>query len=168
VSHPYINPYQTGQVFTEASTEGRWQTEVMAGVTGATDTVTENTYGTVDSQGRPSIIYPSAARTAAPNPYPLYTRGTEGVAFMINMSAVTATGSVTFNIQAYDPGSAGWVTLLSSAAIATVSAVRLTVGPNLPTTANVSAQTIIGDTMRVQAVHGNGVAMTYSVGADWE
>ena len=79
MSHPYVQPYVTGTTYTDAGSEGHWQTEVMSPVTGATDTVTENLYGSVDSQGRVAIVYPSAARTATPTAYPLYTRGTEGV-----------------------------------------------------------------------------------------
>lgn len=160
-------PNQTGQVFTEAGPEGHWQTEVMTPVTSASDTVTENMYGYVDSQGRVAAVYVSTARTGTPTAYPLYTRGSQGVTATIVVTAVGSTPSVVFTIEAYDPASATWVALLTSAAITGTGTTRLAVAPGIAVASNLSASTVIPDTIRVKATHANNVTITYSVGLDW-
>lgn len=162
------NAYQTGTAYTDPSNgPGNWQTEIMAPVTGAADTVTENMYGYVDSQGRVAVVYVSAARTATPTAYPLYTRGSQGVTATINVTAVTSTPSVVFTIEAYDPSSATWTSMLASSAIVGTGTTRLAVAPGIAVSANASASTVIPDTIRVKATHGNTNSITYSVGLDW-
>lgn len=163
-----VFPYQTGVVYTNPSDgPGKWQTEIMAPVTGAALTVTENAYGTVDSQGRVAIVYPSAARTAAPTAYPLYTRLAKGIIVAINVTARAGTASMTVAIQALDHGSGNWVSLLTSAAIASVSQTYLTYAPNSVVTANVSASGNLTDTIRILVTPADAQSLTYSIGADW-
>lgn len=159
--------YQTGQVFTEAGPEGKWQTEVMAPVTGASDTVTENAYGLVDGQGRPAVAYVSAARTTDQTSGSFYSRGAAGLIATLVVTAKTSSPSITFSIQAYDPASATWITLLTSAAITNTSTNRLTVSPQVSSSANVSVNGVIPDTVRIFVDHSNTDSITYSVGLDW-
>lgn len=165
-----VFPYQTGTAFTDTglSDAGRWQTEIMAPVTGNSTTLTENAYGTVDSQGRPAIAYPSAARTAAPTAYAIYPRTARGVIVAINVTARAGTASMTVAIQALDHGSGNWVSLLTSAAIASApSSTYLTYAPNAAVTANVSASGNLTDTIRILVTPADAQSITYSIGLDW-
>jgi hypothetical protein len=164
-----VFPYQTGTAYTDTglSDAGRWQTEIMAPVTGATVTGTENAFGTVDGQGRPAIVYPSAARTAAPTAYPIYTRKAKGIIVAINVTARAGTASMTVAIQALDHGSGNWVTLIVTASIASVSQTYLTYAPNAAVTANVSASGNLTDTIRILVTPADAQSLTYSIGADW-
>lgn len=162
-----VNAYQTGTVFTEAGPEGKWQTEVMAPVTGAADTITENAYGVVDGQGRPAVAYVSGARTVDQTTGSIYSRGAAGLVAILVVTAKTSSPSITFAIQAYDAASATWITLLTSAAITGTSTNRLTVSPQVTTSANVSVNGVIPDTVRIFVDHSNTDSITYSVGLDW-
>lgn len=164
-----VFPYQTGTAFTDTglSDAGRWQTEIMAPVTGNATTVTENAYGTVDGQGRPAIIYPSAARTAAPTAYVIYTRKAKGIIVAINVTVRSGTASMTVAIQALDHGSGNWVTLIVTGTINSVSTTYLTYAPNAAVTANVSASGNLTDTIRILVTPADSQSLTYSIGADW-
>lgn len=159
--------YQTGQVYTEAGPEGKWQNEVMAPVLNATDTATENAYTVVDSQGRPAVAYVSGARTVDQTTGSLYSRGAAGLIVTLVVTAKTSSPSITFAIQAYDPASATWITLLTSAAIINTSTNRITVSPQVTTVSNVSLNGVIPDTVRIFVDHSNTDSITYSVGLDW-
>lgn len=164
-----VPPYVTGTAYTDTglSDAGRWQTKVMAPVTGAALTLTENLYGAVDGAGRVAIVYPSAARTATPTASPLYTRGARGVITTIVVTAVTGTPSITVAIQSYDPGSSTWVSLLTSTAITVVGTTTMVVAPGVAVAANLAVSTIIPDTLRVLVTHVDAQSITYSVGLDW-
>lgn len=86
-----------------------------------------------------------------------------GGKFFIDVTAITA-GSVTINIQVQDPYSGKWVTILSSAAIAAVSTVVLTVYPGMVAAANLVANDVITRAYRIQAVVVTG-PVTLTVGA---
>lgn len=120
-------------------------------------------------KNRPVSVLPSAARTASVNNTgvvgALKNYEHKGVQVAIDMTAVTATGSIVFTIEGYDEVSGKWGTILASAAVTTVSTVFLTVYPGVTETANVDAATILPRTWRVKAVAANAVSMTYSVGA---
>ena len=116
---------------------------------------------------REFVILPSAARTATPNSQLLIPSGAvyEGITVVVDMTAITATGTVTVAIDAIDPASGKNVNLLTSAAISTVSTTVLKVHPNLPAAANTQAQAMLPTRVQITATHGNGVSMTYSIGA---
>jgi len=87
-----------------------------------------------------------------------------GVKVFANVSAI-GTGSVTFSIQAKDPASGTYSTILSSAAIVANGMTVLTVYPGLPATANVSANDVLPRQWRVVATANNANPVNYTVGA---
>lgn len=171
MSYPFVRPYQTGTAFTD-SAEGRssgdWQAAVMTPVTGATVTTNQNKLGVVDGEGRVVSLYPSQARTATPTAYSLHSRGALGLAVNIVSTAATATPSVVVTIQGYNPLTATWYTLLTSAAITDGSTTRrLVVYPTVTEAANLAVATTIPETVRVVMTHGDADSITYSVDLDW-
>ena len=117
---------------------------------------------------REFVILPSAARTATPNSQLLVQSGAalyKGVTIVVDMTAVTATGTVTITVDAIDPASGKNINLLTSTALSTVATTVLKVHPDLPAAANVSAQAALPPRLQITATHGNGVSMTYSIGA---
>ena len=87
-----------------------------------------------------------------------------GVKVFANVSAI-GTGSVTFSIQAKDPASGTYSTILSSAAIVANGMTVLTVYPGLPATTNVSANDVLPRQWRVVATANNANPVNYTVGA---
>lgn len=69
------------------------------------------------------------------------------------------------SIQAKDPASGTYTTLLASAAIVTNVMTVLTVYPGLPVTTNVSANDVLPRQWRVSVVANNANPANYSVGA---
>jgi len=106
----------------------------------------------------------SLARTATATSDDLTNSGFRGIHVIIDMTAVTATGSVTPTIQGKDPVSGEYYTILVGTAISTESTNVLRVYPGLTASANSIANDIIPSKFRVVMTHGNGVSMTYSVG----
>ena len=83
---------------------------------------------------------------------------------IVNVSARTG-GSITPSIEGYDPASGTWYTLLTGAAMSSVSQQVLQVGPNFAATANVSVNTILPATWRV-TLTSSSANLTASVGAN--
>lgn len=83
---------------------------------------------------------------------------------IVDVSARTG-GSITPSVEGYDPASASWYTILTGAAISSVSKVVLQVGPNFAATANVSVNTILPSTWRVTLTSASA-NLTASVGAN--
>ena len=111
-------------------------------------------------------ILPSAARTATPNSQQFVIgRDFDGITVVVDMTAVTATGTVTVALDAIDPTSGKAINLLTSAALSTVATTVLKIHPSLAGVANVTAQNMIPGQVRITATHGNAVSMTYSIGA---
>lgn len=110
-------------------------------------------------------IFASAARTASPTAVEFRKGRAERLMVVVNVTAIVTAPSITVRIDAWDDTSAAWWTLLTSAAIATVSKTILRVGPGMPVTANVSANDGLPDRLRVDITHANGNSITYSVGA---
>lgn len=164
-----VYPYQDGTAFTDSGLgdAGRWQAAIMSPVTGAAETVTIESYGVVDGQGRIVSVLPSAARTVDQTSAALYSRGAAGLIATMVVTADPASASVTLSIQAYDVPSATWVNLLTSAAITGTGTTRLTVSPQVATVANVSLNGVIPDTVRIFVDASNTDSFTYSVGLDW-
>ncbi len=167
-----VYPHVDGQAYTEPDRgryQGNWQTEVMSPVLTATETVAVSKYGVVDGQGRLSSYFVSTARTAAgalPGPV-VYSRGATGLVATIVVTAITASPSVVFTIQGYDAAAASWTTILTSAAIVGTGTTVLTISPGVTVTANVSVATVVPDSVRIVATHGDTDSITYSVGLDW-
>ena len=110
-----------------------------------------------------AIALASEARTATANK-DLKNSGHKGCHVIIDMTAVTATGSVTPTIQGKDAVSGKYYTLLVGSAITGVSTVVIRVYPDLAPSANLIADDIVPSDFRILMTHGNAVAMTYSVG----
>lgn len=109
---------------------------------------------------------PLLARTATPNQQQVNLAprgaGQGSLAVVINMTAVTATGAVTFKVEGVDPATGAVYPILTSAALAAVAVTVLRVHPNLPPVTNLTAQDMVPPTIRITATHGNAVSMTYS------
>lgn len=73
-------------------------------------------------------------------------------------------GSVTITIKGKDPTSNKYYTLLTGAAVTTVSTNLYAVGPGLPATANVSANAIVPRFIQIVVTANNANPITYSVG----
>lgn len=85
---------------------------------------------------------------------------------LLNVTVNGAAGSITLLIEGWDEGAAAFYTLLQSAAIAapTTGLTRLTIGPALPVTANVSANSPLPEKVRLTVTANNANAVTYSLG----
>lgn len=102
--------------------------------------------------------------TASQNSADLTNADGRGVKVYVNTSLI-GTGSITVSIQAKDPASGTYTTLLASAAIVTNTLTVLTVYPGLPVTTNVSANDVLPRQWRVSVVANNANPANYSVGA---
>lgn len=111
-------------------------------------------------------VFASAARTATENSTTIISPYT-GCNVVIDMTAVTATGDVTFKLEGLDPLSGKYYTIIESASITTVSTVVLSVFGGVTEVANVSVSSGLPQNLRVVATHLNAVSMTYSVGINY-
>lgn len=111
--------------------------------------------------------YAAAERTATPTPMAMVKndRKCRGLYVVIVATASSATPSVTFALQFYDPVSATWITVLMSAAVTGTGTTTLTVFPGAPVTANVAANAAVPAAWRVVPTHGDTDSITYSVSA---
>lgn len=111
-------------------------------------------------------IYASAARTATPTVADLEVRSYKGAIFVLNVTAVTATPSLTFKVEGVD--SEGVVHLiLTSAAIATAVQTVFRVFPGATVTTNISANSFLPRVIRVTVTHGDTDSATYSLTASF-
>jgi len=108
------------------------------------------------------VVFASAARTATSSA----TINTHclGGAFVINVTAVTATPSVTFSIVGSDPASLAEWTILTSAAITGTGTTVLRVHPSLTAAANTIAKDFLPQAVKVTATHLDTDSITFSVG----
>lgn len=90
-----------------------------------------------------------------------------GVQLVIDITAITGTTPVLIaTVQGKDIASGKYYTLLTSAALSTVSTNLLTVYPGAPTTANVSVPQVLPRTFRVlYTITGTAPAVTATIGA---
>ena len=102
--------------------------------------------------------------TASQNSPDLLNPYGRGVKVVVNTTAI-GTGSITVAVQAKDPGSGVYVTLLASAVIITNVVTVLTVYPGIAVTANVSARDVLPRQWRVSVTANNANPANYSVGA---
>lgn len=116
-------------------------------------------------QPEQQIVFASAERTATvassvfPNPRH------RGVHLVIDATAVTDTPSVVFTIQGHSPLGDDYYTILASAAITGTGTTVLRVFPGATNSANTVANDQLPALWRVNAVHGDADAITYSVNA---
>lgn len=109
------------------------------------------------------VAFASAARTASANSAEIVLGNYySGVIVSIDATAITATPSVTFSIQVLTP-QGDWVSVLTSAAVTAAGDTLLYAGPNIATTANVSANIYLPNRIRIAATHADADSITYSV-----
>lgn len=108
--------------------------------------------------------YPSAARTASPADAVISvpTKASACTVY-INVTAVTLTPSVVFNIRGRVPGNSTEYLILASAAVTAVSVTRLEIGPAFPTAANASESENLPFELVIDPVHGDADSITYTV-----
>ena len=106
----------------------------------------------------------SAARTATWNSGDIdIPDDCQGCRVVIDITAQGAAPATTFTIQAKDPSSGKYYTLLASAALTAVGTTVLKVYPGAVAVANLVANDVISNVIRILASHANGDSHTYSV-----
>lgn len=105
----------------------------------------------------------SGARTATTFTTDQTSYNWKGVIVYINVTALTATGTLTVSIQGKDAISGNYYDMLVGTAIVATGNQQLYYFPGAAITTNVSGPGRLPRTWRVNCVHGNGVSITYSV-----
>lgn len=119
--------------------------------------------------GKHQTVYASAARTATPTAVTLQSGRYNYLHLVIDVTAIAATPSVVCTVDGQDPVSGKYYNLLTSAALTESGAPYtrvLKIGPGLPVTANLSANDVLPDTIRVTMTHGDADSITYTVAAN--
>lgn len=111
-----------------------------------------------------ATLLASAARTITTASADQTNYNGSGVIVVLDMSVI-GTGSVTLTIQGKDSISGNYYTLLAGAAVVSNSTNVYTVYPSAPATANVSANSPLPRTWRVNVVANNANSASYSVSA---
>lgn len=111
-----------------------------------------------------SDLVSGVGATASQNSADQVNTDARGVKVFVNVTNA-GTGSITAAVQAKDPASGAYTTLLASAAIVANGATVLTVYPGLPATANVSANDVLPRQWRVSVTANNANPINYTVGA---
>ena len=111
-----------------------------------------------------NLVVQAIGATVSQNSADLLNPYGRGVKVFVNTTAI-GTGSITASIQAKDPGSGVYVTLLASAAIVTNATTVLTVYPGIAAAANAAANDVLPRQWRVSVTANNANAANYSVGA---
>lgn len=111
-----------------------------------------------------SEILSGVGATTSQNSADLTNADGRGVKVFVNVTSA-GTGSITVAVQAKDPASGTYATLLASAAIVANGLALLTVYPGLPATANVSANDVLPRQWRVAVTANNANPVNYTVGA---
>ena len=122
--------------------------------------------GNPDSFGNADVVvFASAARTATVSSADLVNDFGKVCHVFIDVTAISATPSVVFAIEGKDATSGKYYTILTAAAMTTVTTKILRVGPGLTASANLIVNDLLPRTWRVTATHGDADSITYSVGA---
>lgn len=114
----------------------------------------------------PLTLLASASRSATTNSATMTCPDdADGMVVFIDNTAIGVAPSTVFNIQGYDDVADDWYTILASAAVTAVSFTALRVGLGVAIVANASSGDPLPRAFRINAVHGNANAHTYSVQA---
>ena len=97
---------------------------------------------------RTQVVFPSAVRTANLSSSRVSTQGARDLSVDINVTAITGT-SVTFTVEGYDASAGTYFTLVAGVAITAAGRQVLSVGPDFPVTANVSAARVLPLAFRI-------------------
>lgn len=115
-----------------------------------------------------TAVLASAARTATPDTQEFeLPRDCSGLYLVVDITALTSTGTLDVSLDAVDRVSGKTFTLADSGSLTATGTTVLTVGPSLPATGGVGdvvVNAIVPDVIRVTATHGNSVSLTYSIG----
>lgn len=117
-------------------------------------------------QNENKSILTSAARTSSPSATDQTMFGGIAVIVYVNITVLTATGTLQTVIEGKDPVSGVYFTLLQSAAETTTGLKIYRVDPRLTDSAGLIAATTMPRIFRIRNVHGNAVSITYSVSVD--
>lgn len=108
----------------------------------------------------------SAARTATTTSDDFINYDAIGLQLIIDVTAVTATPSITVTIQGKDYLSGKYYTILSSAAITGTGTTVLRVFPSATAATNLAANDFLPINWRVSVAHGDTDSITYSISAN--
>lgn len=114
------------------------------------------------------VLLPLVARTGTPTANAMDNVSINNLTIIITVTAITATPSVVPVIEARDPASEDYYPLLTGAAITGTGTTVMKVGPDMPITANLSAQDMIPKDIRFRFAHADADSITYSVGLNYE
>lgn len=110
-----------------------------------------------------AVIYPSEPRTSTPTAVEFSVKHSLGAVVLINVTAVTATPTITVGVEGIDPVSGGTWTIITSAGITSTGLTPMRIRPGLGNAAGVSAGDLMPETIRVTSTHSDGDSITYSV-----
>ena len=121
----------------------------------------------IRQHGNDSItILASAARTATNSSATFKNPNHRAAHFIVDVTAIAATPSVVFSIEAFDVASGTFYPILESLAINSVGTTVLKVGIGFTPVPNLTANNLIPFSYRVTATHVDADSITYSVGAN--
>lgn len=129
------------------------------GVTPFGDTIVDN-YNAYPKSG---IVAPSAARTTLQNFGDASCVGAGGLIVVVEITAFTA-GSITVTINGVTPTGTLYP-ILVSAALAATGVTRLQISPSLTAVANLKANDLLPDVIRITVGVGGAQSITYSISA---
>ncbi|MAG24804.1 hypothetical protein CMI47_04420 [Candidatus Pacearchaeota archaeon] len=121
------------------------------------------------AQNRRVTAYASTARTATPSDVEVPQKSGDsgrGIIVTIDVTAITASPSVVFNIRGKDALSESTYLILASAAVTGTGTTVLMIGENMIDEANLSANALIPNTIVVDPVHGDSDSITYTVSVE--
>lgn len=110
-------------------------------------------------------VLPSAARTATIVSPILSATEVIASTFVIDVTATSATPSITAKIEGKDPVSGAFWTILEDAALTATGTTFLQVGKDITAAANVAANQFLPDEYRVTVTHADADSITYSISA---
>lgn len=110
-------------------------------------------------------ILPSAARTATVVSGVFSAEEVVASTFIIDVTATSATPSITAKIEGKDPLSGAFWTVLEDAAITSTGTTFLQVGKDITAAANVAANQFLPEEFRVTVTHADADSITYSISA---
>lgn len=108
----------------------------------------------------------SAARTASVNSADFVNYNAKGAHFIIDVTAITDTPSITVTIQGKDALSSEYYDILTGVAITATGTTILKVYPGIGQIANGAASDILPRTYRVSVAHDDTDSITYSIGVN--
>jgi hypothetical protein len=114
---------------------------------------------------REVTVYASAARTATPAAIVVSSGYATGMHVVVDVTAIVTAPSITVTLEQQDVASGKWYPLLVSAAIVATGTTVLRVYPGLVAAANLVANDVLTEAVRVTVTHGNANSITYSVSA---